>query len=62
MLLRFRSQETVVRKVSLKRLGGSFQSFARRIKIQDGRANHAIVCAAREEMGQVKMIGVGMGL
>src|SRR6266851_568060 len=61
-LLCFRRQQTVTRKVSLKRLCGSFRSLAGSVKVEDRRPNHAIAWAAREEMRQVQMIGVRMGL
>ncbi len=48
ILLRFRRQKTVTRKVSLKRFCGSFQGLAGRVEIQDRCANHAIGWAARE--------------
>src|ERR1017187_9002973 len=48
ILLRFRRQETVTRKVSLKRFCSSFQGLAGRVEIQDRCVNHATGWAARE--------------
>ena len=62
ILLRFCRDETVPSKVSLERFCRSFQGLAGRIEIQDGCANHAIGWAAREQMLQVQMVSVGMGL
>jgi hypothetical protein len=61
-LLRFRRQELVIRKVSLKRLCGPFPGLPRRLEIQNGSSNHAVVWAAREKMRRVQMISMGMGL
>src|SRR5690348_10797838 len=61
-LLRFRRQKVEIRKISAEGFGSVIEGLTRGIKLEDGRAHYAISRAAREDVGQIEMIGVWMCL